>query len=330
MTRHPTMIEVASEAGVSPATVSRVLTGSAPVAATTRRQVHAAISRIGYLPRGSRPGDNRHAPIITAVICEPTMRVFTDPFFVRLIAGAERFLAERGSALPLMSAADPALAVTERHLLGGGSGGVLLASVRGRHPLALTLAATQLPVRCAGRPPEGMDVPYVDVDNRDGARRAVEMLLRTRSMVATITGPTALPAARDRLNGYLDAVSAAGRQPLIVPGDFTARGGGHAMSVLLDRAPHLDGVFVASDPMAFGAMSVLRHAGRTIPGDVAVIGFDDVPHAAFSDPPLTTVRQPVEQLGALAAQLLFEQVVTGSAAAPNEILPTTIVERGTT
>lgn len=330
MTRHPTMIEVATEAGVSPATVSRVLTGSAQVTAATRRQVHAAISRIGYLPRGSRPGDNRHAPIITAVICEPTIRVFNDPFFVRLIGGAERFLAERGGPLPLMSAASPALAVTERHLLGGGADGVLLASVRGKHPLAMTLAATRLPVRCAGRPTEDMDVPYVDVDNRDGARRAVELLLRTRSTVATICGPTALPAARDRLNGYLDAISAAGRQPLVVPADFTPRGGGHAMRLLLDRSPHLDAVFVASDPMAFGAMSALRHAGRSIPGDVAVIGFDDVPQAAFTDPPLSTVRQPVEQLGALAAQLLFEQIVHGTPPAPDQILPTVIVERGTT
>jgi len=324
------MIEVAHEAGVSPATVSRVLTGSAHVAAGTRRQVHAAISRIGYLPRGSRPGDVRHGPVITAVMCEPTLRVFNDPFFVRLIGGAERFLAERGGALPLMSAASPALAVTEKHLLSGGTGGVLLASVRGRHPLALTLAATRLPVRCAGRPPEDMGVPFVDVDNQEGARRAVELLLRTRATVAHISGPLALTAAHDRLNGYLDAVTAAGRQPLVVPGDFTPRGGGHAMRVLLDRSPRLDAVFVASDPMAFGALSVLRQAGRTVPGDVAVIGFDDVPQAAHSELPLTTVRQPVEELGALAAQLLYEQVMTGTGPAPDQILHTTIIERATT
>ena len=330
MTRHPTMIEVAAEAGVSPATVSRVLTGSAQVAASTRRQVHAAISRIGYLPRGHRPGDSRHAPIITAVICEPTTRVFNDPFFVRLIAGAERFLSERGGPLPLLSAASPSLAVTERHLLGGGADGVLLTSVRGKHPLALTLAATRLPVRCAGRAPEGMDVPFVDVDNREGARRAVELLLKTRSTVATIAGPTTLPAARDRLHGYLDAITAAGRQPLVVPSDFTPRGGGHAMRQLLEKAPHLDGVFVASDPMAFGALAALKHAGRTVPGDVGVVGFDDVPQAAYSDPPLTTVRQPVEQLGALAAQLLYDQIVGQTGPAPDQILATTLIERGTT
>src|SRR3954451_11989365 len=267
MTRYPTMLEVAAEAGVSPATVSRVITGSAQVTAATRRQVHAAISRIGYVPRGARPGDTRHPPVIAAVICESTMRVFNDPFFVRLIGGAESYLAGRGAPLPLMSAANPSLAVTERHLLGGGCDGVLLVSVHGRHPLALTLAATQLPVRCAGRPVDNVDVPYVDVDNRQGARRAVELLLKTRKSIATITGPVDLPAARDRLCGYLDAMAAggrpplggcagrrarrgrAGRPPLVPSGDFTPLGGKNAMRLLLDQSPHLDAVFAASDPM---------------------------------------------------------------------------------
>lgn len=324
------MREVAAEAGVSAATVSRVLTGSAQVTADTRRQVHAAVSRLGYLRRGERPGDMRHPPIIAAVICEPTVRVFNDPFFSRLIGGAEAFFAGRGAPLPLMSAANPSFAATERHLLGGGSDGVLLVSVHGRHPLAMALAGTRLPIRCAGRPVENVDMPYVDVDNRDGARRAVELLLRTRSRIGTIAGPADLPAARDRLAGYLDAMAAAGRQPLVASGDFTPMGGKNAMRLLLDQAPNLDAVFAASDPMAMGAMSTLRQAGRRMPADVAVIGFDDVTAAAFTDPPLTTVRQPVEHLGALAAELLFEQVVSGGAPADNLILPTELVVRGST
>src|SRR4051812_44172895 len=279
-----TMLEVAAEAGVSPATVSRVLTGSAQVSATTRRQVLAAASRLGYLRRGERPGDTRYPPVITAVICEPMVRVFNDPFFVRLIGGAESYLAGRGAPLPLMSAATSSLAATERHLLGGDSGGVLLVSVHGRHPLALTLASTSLPIRFAGRPVDNVDVPFVDVDNRGGARRAVELLLRTRSRIATIAGPADLPAARDRLSGYQDALAAAGRQPLIASGDFTPLGGKNAMRQLLDQAPNLDAVFAASDPMAIGALSTLRQAGRRVPSDVAVIGFDDVAAAAFTDP----------------------------------------------
>jgi DNA-binding LacI/PurR family transcriptional regulator len=324
------MLEVAAEAGVSPATVSRVLTGSAQVTSSTRRQVHAAVSRLGYLRRGERPGDLRHPPIIAAVICEPTARVFNDPFFVRLISGAESYLAGRGAPLPVMSAVNASLAATERHLLGGGSDGVILVSVHGRHPLALTLAGTCLPIRCAGRPVDNVDLPYVDVDNRGGARVAVELLLRTRRRIATITGPPDLPAARDRLAGYLDAITAAGRQPLIAAGDFTPRGGKNAMRLLLDQAPNLDAVFVASDPMAFGAMSSLRQAGRRIPADVAVIGFDDVTAAAFTDPPLTTVRQSVERLGALAAKLVFEQALTGGTPADNLILATELVVRGST
>jgi DNA-binding LacI/PurR family transcriptional regulator len=229
-----------------------------------------------------------------------------------------------------MSAASPVFASTERHLLGGGSDGVLLVSVHGRHPLALTLAGTRLPIRCAGRPVEEVQIPFVDVDNRRGARIAVELLLKTRKRIALIAGPADLPAARDRLTGYLDALAEAGRQPLVASGDFTPMGGKNAMRLLLDQAPNLDAVFAASDPMAMGAMSALRQAGRRVPGDVAVIGFDDVTAAAFTDPPLTTVRQPVEKLGALAAELLFEQVVSGAGPADDLILDTELVIRGST
>ncbi|WP_269810741.1 LacI family DNA-binding transcriptional regulator [Kineosporia rhizophila] len=324
------MARVAAEAGVSPATVSRVLTGSAQVSALTRQQVYAAASRLGYLRRGERPGDSRHPPVISAVICEPTTRLFNDPFFVRFVSGAETFLSGRGVPLPLISAPGPVFASTEKHLLGGGSDGVLLVSVHGRHPLALTLAGTRLPIRAAGRPVKEVQLPFVDVDNRGGARAAVELLLRTRRRIAMIAGPSDLPAARDRLNGYLEALAAAGRLPLVAAGDFTPRGGMNAMRLLLDQAPGLDAVFAASDPMAMGAMTALHQAGRQIPGDVAVIGFDDVTAAVFADPPLTTVRQPVERLGALAAELLFEQVVSGSGPADDQILDTELVIRSST
>ncbi len=321
------MLEVAAEAGVSAATVSRVFSGSAQVTAATRQQVYAAAARVGYLRRGERPGDTRHPPIIAAVICEPTARVFSDPFFVRFISGAETYLAGRGAPLPLMSAANRSFAATERHLLGGGADGVLLVSVHGRHPLALTLAGAGFPIRCAGRPVDHVQMPFVDVDNRGGARSAVELLVRSRHRIATISGPADLPAARDRLAGYLDALAAAGRQPLIASGDFTPLGGKNAMRQLLDQAPQLDAVFAASDPMAMGALATLRQAGRRVPEDVAVIGFDDVTAAAFTSPPLTTVRQPVERLGALAAELLFEQVVSGSSPAADLILATELVLR---
>ncbi|GAA3628637.1 LacI family DNA-binding transcriptional regulator [Kineosporia mesophila] len=264
------------------------------------------------------------------MICEPTTRMFNDPFFVRFISGAETYLSGRGVPLPLISAASPVFASTEKHLLGGGSDGVLLVSVHGRHPLALTLAGTRLPIRAAGRPAEDVRMPFVDVDNRGGARAAVELLLKTRKKIALITGPADLPAARDRLAGYLDALAAVGQPPLVASGDFTPMGGKNAMRLLLDQAPNLDAVFAASDPMAMGAMAALRQAGRRIPTDVAMIGFDDVTASAFTDPPLTTVRQPVERLGALAAELLFEQVVSGGGPADDQILDTELVIRSST
>jgi len=324
------MAKVAAEAGVSPATVSRVLTGSAQVSAATRRQVYAAASRLGYLRRGERPGDHRHPPVIAAVICEPTTRVFNDPFFVRFIRGAETYLSAQAVALPLVPAAGPLFPSMEKYLLGGGLDGILLVSVHGRHPLALTLAGTELPVRAAGRPVEEVRIPFVDVDNRGGARAAVELLLRTRRRIALIAGPTDLPAAQDRMAGYLDALADAGRAPLVAAGDFTPRGGRNAMRQLLDQDPHLEAVFAASDPMAMGAMLALRQAGRRIPDDVAVIGVDDVSAAASTDPPLSTVRQPVERLGALAAELLFEQLVGDGRPADDQIIPTELVIRSST
>lgn len=331
MSRQTTMADVAAAAGVSIATVSRVLTGSAAVAAERRRQVHEAISRLDYRPRGTRPRDVRYAPVVTLVSCEPTVHLFHDPFFSRLIAGAERYLSERGGALPVMSAAAAAgVPVIEKHLVHGGSSGVILTSVRAGHPLVQALAAAGVPARCVGRPPDDVRLPYVDVDNRQGARRAVEMLLGTRSTVAHIAGPVWLAAARDRLDGYLDVVNSADRQPLVVAGDFTPRGGARAMEVLLERCPRLDAVFVASDPMAQGALTVLRRAGRSVPGDVAVIGFDDVPLASHSSPALTTVRQPVEELGALAAQLVYDEIVNKIPPRPDQILQTSIVVRSTT
>lgn len=324
------MAKVAAEAGVSAATVSRVLTGSAQVSAATRRQVYAAASRLGYLRRGERPGDHRHPPIVAAVICEPSTRVFNDPFFARFIRGAEAHLSNRSVPLPLLPTAGPLLPATEKYLLGGGLDGVLLVSVHGRHPLALALAGTRLPVRAAGRPVDEVRMPFVDVDNRGGARAAVEVLLRTRRRIALIAGPSDLPAAQDRLTGYLEAVTAAGHPPLVAAGDFTPLGGRNAMRQLLDQDPHLDAVFAASDPMALGAMLALRQSGRRIPADVAMIGFDDVPAAAFADPPLSTVRQPVERLGALAAELLFEQVLTGGPAADDQVIATDLVLRSST
>lgn len=147
-----------------------------------------------------------------------------------------------------------------------------------------------------GRPSGWLDGRYVDVDNRAGARAATEHLLeRGRRRVGTITGPQDTMAGLERLEGYLRALDGYGPDaggPLVSPGDFSEESGVRGMRELLDRAPDLDAVFAANDPMAAGALGVLRARGRRVPADVALVGFDDSPVSRLTDPPLTTVHQP--------------------------------------
>jgi DNA-binding LacI/PurR family transcriptional regulator len=321
----PTVTEVAAAAGVSAATVSRVLTGRVRVSTSARVSVHDAIAQLGYVRhRAPRRIDPRAAGLpVAAVVFEPAVRLFRDGFVARLLAGAEEELSTRGVPLITMSATRGTVSGATQFLTAGGVGGVLLVGAPAQHPITVSLAASGVPLRSAGRPE--LAVPFADVDNRDGARQAVEhLLLRGRRAIATIAGPPDSPAAADRLDGYRRAMIAAGRQPLIAYGDYTTPSGGHACAWLLDRTPRLDAIFVASDAMAAGALQALRKSGRRVPEDVAVIGFDDAPLAAFTTPALTTIRQPVEELGAVAAALLIDP------ADDNPILPTELVVRAST
>ncbi|HTJ34649.1 MAG TPA: LacI family DNA-binding transcriptional regulator [Dactylosporangium sp.] len=328
----PTVTEVAAAAGVSAATVSRVLTGRVRVSTSARVQVHDAIARLGYVRhRAPRRTEQAAGLPVAAVVFEPAGRLFRDGYCARLLAGAEEELARRGVPLLTMSATRGAVSSATRFLTAGGVGGVMIVGAPGGHPLAVSLAASLVPVRSAGRPE--LAVPYADVDNRDGARQAVEhLLLRGRRTIAAIAGPPDSPAAVDRLDGYRRAMLAAGRQPLAAYGDFTTASGGHAAAWLLDRTPRLDGLFVASDAMAAGALQALRKAGRRVPEDVAVVGFDDAPLAAFTTPALTTVRQPVEELGSVTAALLLDTDLDhpGDPHPENPILPTELVVRAST
>ncbi|CAM5609284.1 LacI family DNA-binding transcriptional regulator [Streptomyces hirsutus] len=173
---------------------------------------------------------------------------------------------------------------------------------------------------------------YVDADNVGGARSAVAHLLDSgRHAVATITGPSGMYVAQCRLRGYREALERAGaecRASWTVEGDFSADSGHRAMAELIERAPEIDGVFAASDTMAAGALGALRAAGRRVPDDVAVIGFDDFPLAQHTDPKLTTVRQPLEEIGRTMVRLLLEEMEEPAVAWRHVILRTELVLRG--
>lgn len=327
----PTLAQVAAAAGVSPATASRVLTGSVRVSTSTRRQVHDAMSRLGYVRRRAPRGvsNRRSDQLIAAVVCESPQRLFTEPFYARLLSSAEDTLAGHGVPMMIMTATPNTSTITAPPLVSGTVDGIILIGARERHPILVTLAASGIPVRCIGRPPDDLDIPYVDMDNRDGGRQAAEhLLLGGRKSITAIGGPPGLPGAADRLEGFLQTLSRAGMINVPVAyGDFTHASGCHAMQWLLNRVPHLDAVFAASDTMAAAAIQTLRRAGRRVPDDVAVVGYDDSPIARHTAPPLTTVRQPVEELTSMAVRLLLATISSGETPSNNPTLPTELVIR---
>jgi DNA-binding LacI/PurR family transcriptional regulator len=308
----PTLEQVAAQAGVSRATVSRVVTGSTPVSAPVRAAVTRAISELGYVPNlAARSLVTSRADSVALVVTEDQSKLFGDPYFAGVVRGVAAGLAESDLQLVLMmerSHADHER--LERFLASRRIDGVMVISLHGDDPLPERVERLGIPVVMLGQPLKGAWRRYVDVDNRGGGREAVEHLLaRGRRRIAMITGPLDMRVALDRLAGYGDALRAAGvpeRGALIAHGDHTEPGGRRAMEALLEGAGDLDAVFVASDMMAVGALSALHSAGRRVPDEVAVVGFDDQPNAAHTLPPLTTVHQPIERMGGELARLLID------------------------
>ncbi|MFC4909419.1 LacI family DNA-binding transcriptional regulator [Actinomadura gamaensis] len=291
-------------AGVSPATASRVLTGSARVSRAARRRVEDAVEQLGYVRRNSAA---RPLPgAVAVVIREDGARLVGDAFHARMLWGVRRELSGVAPVLVLMTSSPDELHAAAEYLRGGRVEGVLLVGAH-EGPGEIARAVCGAPVVLAERPPAGTALPYVGVDDRGGARDATRHLLESgRRRVATIAGPADRASGADRLDGYREAAGAAGMDTsgLVGRGDFGARSGELAMRALLARRPDADAVLAASDAMAAGALRALRRAGRRVPDDVAVVGFDDAPIARRTRPPLTTVRRPAEELGVRLAREL--------------------------
>lgn len=328
-----TLDEVARVAGVSRATVSRVVNGSPKVSPDVRRSVEKAIDRLGYVPnRAARSLVTRRSESIAVVITEPAGRLFSDPFFPRVIRGVSTALAARDLQLVLLMPDDAKEEQrTMRYLAGGHVDGVILVSLHGDDPLPGELAARRVPLVVVGRPPLGADVDHVDADNRGGARLATLHLAEGgRRRIATVTGPQDMVAGQDRLAGYHDALAEAGiaaEPDLVEIGDFTHEGGTAAMERLLARRPDLDAVFCASDLMAVAALGVIQGSGRRVPEDIAIVGYDDAPIATTTRPPLSSVRQPVEEMGHEMVDLLVGSMGRSDRVPRRVILATELIRR---
>ncbi|MEO5921940.1 MAG: LacI family DNA-binding transcriptional regulator [Pseudolysinimonas sp.] len=330
----PTLEAVAAVAGVSRSTVSRVINGSSQVSPDVIEAVNAAVSQLRYRPnRAARSLARRKTMAIALVVPEDTNRFFGDPFFSEVVKGITEGLESSDYVLNLQLAHPSAPSEkTIGYLLGGNVDGAIVVSHHSGDDFFATLDAT-IPVVFGGRPfrPEIHDSSYVDVDNSAAAALGVQHLIDIgRRKIATIAGPADMQAAIDRTDGWVRTLRAAGLPTaLLEHGDFTQASGGSAMRALLKRSPDLDGVFVASDLMAVGAVDVLlRECGKRVPEDVAVVGFDDSPAALSGAVPLTTVHQPQRQMGRAMAQMLLDRLAEDADAGTQRlILDTHLVVR---
>lgn len=324
----PTLEEVAERAGVSRATVSRVVNGQTTVAEDLRRAVEAAAAELGYVPHAAARSLVTHRTDSVALILpESPNRVFSDDqFFPSVIRGVAGELDAAGKLLVLLTVGSAeARTRAERYAVGGHVDGVMFASLHDADLLPELMLRRGVPVVCNGLP--HLAAPCIDVDHMGGVSAAVAYLLsKGRRRIATVAGPQDMVAGRARLEGYRQALGEADRRAIVAVGDFTAESGHAAMRQLLADEPELDAVFVASDLMAHGALQALREAGRRVPEDVSVVGFDDIALASYCDPPLTTVRQPIAEIGRSMARTML-RLLEGREVEPIQILPTELVVR---
>ncbi|MFJ8184348.1 LacI family DNA-binding transcriptional regulator [Streptomyces sp. NPDC096105] len=335
----PTLEEVAARAGVGRGTVSRVINGSPRVSEATRAAVEAAVAELGYVPNtAARALAANRTDAIALVVPEPETRFFTEPYFSDMLRGVGAALSDTEMQLLLIFAgSDRERQRLAQYLAAHRVDGVLLVSVHADDPLPDMLSQLEIPAVISGPRSADETLTSVDSDNYGGARQAVEHLIgRGRRTVAHITGRLDVYGAQRRVDGYRDALREAGHtvdELLIEPGDFSEDGGRRAMEALLERRPGLDAVFAASDVTAAGARQVLREAGRRIPDDVALVGYDDSAIARHMEPPLTSVRQPIEEMGRAMTDLLLAEVADRRPSATRElerrqvVLATELVER---
>jgi DNA-binding LacI/PurR family transcriptional regulator len=325
----PRIEEVARVAGVSKSTVSRVINDEQYVSAKAREAVHAAIAELGYSPnQAARALAGNRANAIALVVSEPTGRVLSDPFFAGVLRGIHAELAGRHMQLLLMMSQPSDTSDLVTYLSSGHVDGALLVSLHGDDPLVPMLAEIGLPVVSGGRP-LGTTVPFVDADNFTGALEAARHLVSLgRKRIGTVAGPKDMAVGADRLSGFRRGLGEAKiATDLVVHGDFTPESGARAMEQLLQKAPDLDAVFVAADIMALGALQVLHAQGKRVPEDIAVIGFDDSVFATTATPPLTTIRQDVEELGRTMTWRLLAELAGEAGLPPSLLLPTSLIKR---
>ena len=329
-----TLEDIAQRSGSSRSTVSRVINGDPNVSDATREKIMKVIREVNFQPnlaaRGLAVG---RVNVVGLVIPMGVSAIFTDPFFPLLIQGVSSGCTARDFSVMLwLAEPDYERRMISKMMYNGLVDGVIVSSMLMDDPIVKALAESDLPFVLIGRHPTNDTISFVDLDNRKSAYNAVLYLLNIgRKRVATISGPKNMIVGQDRLQGYKDALLQEQiplDERLIVEGDFTEEGGYMAMFSLLAAKP--DAVFVASDRMAMGAMRAIQENGLRIPQDVAVIGFDDVVSGYRWTPTLSTVHQPIQEMGVKAAETIIEIILNPGCGPKKVLLETSLVLREST
>ncbi len=327
-----TIRDVAAAARVSYQTVSRVINDRPDVAEETRHRVWQVIEELGYQPSAIARGLASKRTYTLGLITAD----FSDYFFAQVIVGAEVEARKHDYFFMLCSTErnpddEPEYLrlLTERQV-----DGILFARPSTeqdtRHIVSLLRQGVPLVTTAYHVPGERLTV--VDVDNVDGGLKATQCLIDGgHRRIGMITGPPGWKSVNDRCQGYRLALEQAGipfDQSLNEHGDWSYESGHQAMERLLGRVPHITAIFAQNDRMAVGAMRALREMGRRIPDDMAIVGYDDIPAAAYSHPPLTTICQPMHEVGETATRKLIELIDDPDAEPEEILLKTELVRRG--
>jgi LacI family transcriptional regulator len=327
-----TIADVAARAGVSKTTVSRVLNGKGELDIATASRVRKVIDELGYVPSARAVGLARGRTRIVGMLV-PSL---TWPWIGDVVQGAVDVLESDSYGLLMFTCnrGDESMRQFATHVSAKSFDGLLVIEPENTLDYITELHQRGLPVVLIDDRGHQPLFPSVATTNRDGGESAARHLIsigRTRPLV--ITGIEAFGCTQERTDGFRAAYVAAGirLEPIrFIEGDFTFDCGRLSVKHAIASGVEFDAIFAHNDLSAAGAMQALRESGRRVPDDIAVVGFDDVPAAAHTDPPLTTVRQPLRQMGAAAARMLLSQLNGAPIPPEPNVIPTTLVIRGST
>lgn len=335
MARRSTLKDVAKLAGVSLASASMALSDSPRVAAATKEAVRAAAAQLGYVPHAAgRALRSRRVGAIAVVLPHSSEHVFSHPTLTALLEGIVAVAADRDLSTVLSTSRterDEASAY-QRFMHGREADGVIVAAAAVADANLIQLVRSSYPVVLVGRAPHLPEATAVGLDDLHGGEVATKHLVEVHGArrIAHIAGPLGHQSAMDKLTGYQTALVSAAIAPdpaLVVESDYSDGGGYEAVEELFRRKTPFEAIFAANDQMALGASEALRARGLAVPGDVPLVGYDDILLARYADPPLTSVHGDMAAVGALAATRLLDLVDGQPASEHLTLLPTGLVVR---